>query len=353
MSVKTIFKALIGTILVIVISSVIIEFFNVSVTSMQLKQASKMAAKQACVLFTQETYKENNSGGAVNMSDITDESNYCYVTGSFYGTASAKEIWKSIYGNSEFEAFCDMNVTLTGGNTKKMRDLFNDLGTMKKAAQVAQGQSISGTDKAKAIMFANNMYTTSNLGIPYLDKNITNKIFQWNLTKVLMADNKSSIQSDSTSGSGAQHYVNYKGFRCFTSEAQITNYEYKVYDLTKIADQKAFNDITGLKIKQAGVAGDGISIKTDVSGDAKENYYVTVVGIEYEMPVSYTGITPIKKIFSYAWEHEVKGLGETAPDKGASPWSGDTKQNLTSGGLSGDDDGQLSSTGKLIYTLVR
>ena len=57
MSVKSIFKILLGTIVIMISTSLFMELFNVSISGMQVKQMTRMAAKQACVLFTQETYK--------------------------------------------------------------------------------------------------------------------------------------------------------------------------------------------------------------------------------------------------------------------------------------------------------
>lgn len=350
MSVKTIFKTLIGTIAIMIISAVIVEFFNVSTVSMQLRQVSKMAAKQSCVLFTQETYKENNNGGAVNMQDIIAADNTCYVTGNFYGTSSAQDIWKSIYATQDFRNFCTMTVK-TDLSTSTMQERFPDLAVMQKASSLANGGSISDSDsdKAKAMMFKNNLYTTSNLGIPYLDKEITNKIFKWNLTKVLAGNNSASIQSDDS----GEHFVNYKGFRCYTADAEITNYDYRVYNLATTEGQQEFKNVTGLKVVAKGTAGDGIKI--DFSDKNNRNYFVTVVGIEYNMPVSYQGITPLKNIFDYAWRAEVKGLSDEEPQAktGNSPWTGYNEQNMTSGGIEGSDNSSLKTTGKLIYTLIR
>ena len=73
MSVKTIFKVLIGTIVIIVLSSLTIEMFNISTTGLQVNQISRLSAKQAATLFSQETYKQiGEDGGAVNADNIRD-----------------------------------------------------------------------------------------------------------------------------------------------------------------------------------------------------------------------------------------------------------------------------------------
>ena len=55
MSVKGIFKILIGTIAIIIITSFIVEYFNVTITSIELSQMARIAATQSCELFAQET----------------------------------------------------------------------------------------------------------------------------------------------------------------------------------------------------------------------------------------------------------------------------------------------------------
>lgn len=347
MSVKTIFKALIGTVFIIIVSSVVIEFYNVSVMSMQLKQVSKMAAKQACVLFTQETYKEMKNGtstigGAVKMSDIRTTSGTKYISGDFYGTGTPQDIWKKIYGKDTFKNFCNSKPE---GRDQKMDEIFKDLGTMLKAYKLANGESVAGDDKAKAIMFKNNMYTTSNIGVPYLDDDIVNKMYEWNLAKLLMGQYNSSIQQDAD----GERCINYRGFRCYANQAKL-NFKYQVYDLGDTnsgskTGRVAFHKLTGLNIKNKGAAGAGITVNATPNNP---NYYVTVVEIDYTVPVSYQGITPLKNIFDYLWKTEVQGLSDTAPtEKGDKPNVFGAKPTLTSKG------GELSSTGKLIYTLVR
>ena len=68
--VKMVFKALLGTIAFIVLSSLCIELFNINITGMQIRQMTKMAAKQAAMLFTQENYKIENGRGALASANI-------------------------------------------------------------------------------------------------------------------------------------------------------------------------------------------------------------------------------------------------------------------------------------------
>ena len=67
MEVKGIFKTLIGTMVIIVMTSVIIEMFNLNTSSYMVNQYVRLAAEQTCSLFTQETYKSPDGiSGSIN-----------------------------------------------------------------------------------------------------------------------------------------------------------------------------------------------------------------------------------------------------------------------------------------------
>ena len=53
--VKNIFKVLAATMLIPPITFVLIEFFNVTMTSAELSRITRMSAEKSCELFTQET----------------------------------------------------------------------------------------------------------------------------------------------------------------------------------------------------------------------------------------------------------------------------------------------------------
>ena len=78
MTVKGIFKVLLGTIIIMVVGSLALEMINITTTSLQLTQMSRIACRQAAVLFSQETYKDreydSTAGGAVNMDNIHHQS---------------------------------------------------------------------------------------------------------------------------------------------------------------------------------------------------------------------------------------------------------------------------------------
>jgi hypothetical protein len=393
MSVKTIFKILLGTIVIMVASSLFIELFNVNVSGMQVKQMTRMAAKQACVLFTQETYKTStgsssgtnttsnslNSGGAVKVSNVLTCDGTTYISGNFYGTTNAQQIWNKIYTSTNFKNFCSTYADggmLDTSNTEAYdtKHKYRALRLLNVAAQSGGNVSIpsvswdssasdiqANIDASEAQLYYDSMYTTANLGIPYLDEEITNKMFKWNLAQLLSNCDSDLIQKDPEDSSNSnKYYVNYKGFRCYVQDAEITSYTYKVYNLSVASDVRAFKQDTGMSPNQIlSVSGESKGsrdysslIQTDLKGnEIYDNVLVTVVGINYQVPMTYAGITPLKKIFQFAWKKEVAGRNGTESERNVG-WDS-VARNMEGGGLTGNTSGILPVSGKLVYMLER
>jgi len=311
LSVKSIFKTLIGTIVVIVVFSMITEIFNISVVGLQINQLSKLAAKQSAVLFSQETYKQYDSGGTIAIFDVVDRSGHTYIRGNFYGDENKTplEIYNNLYRNSKFYAWVDDMNNKSGGVLDKLKLLKSGL----------QGIIPSSSmDSIVATNYVNSLYTPLNLGYPYLDKDVMNRMFKWELAQIL-----SNTHSDQINGS----YVFYKGFDIYADQANISNLDYRVFDLTKPSEADEFQDVTNLDPTR-------LTDKT-----------VIVVGIEYVVPVAYEGVTPLKNIFSYVFGHK-------SSNESNKSWNS-SKQNLISGGFNGDTTGTLPIPGKLVYYIVQ
>ena len=377
MSVKTIFRVLLGTIVTMVMISVLVEFFNIHITGAQLRQMTKMSANQACALFTQETYKTKTGQGATRVSDVYAADGNVYISGNFYnGMTSASAIWDSIFDKSSFKDFCNSsgrydNPRLPSGYST-MTEAYPDLKLMQMAVQYHSNVPIPSVpswdadenssevkaynDALKAQTYYESMYTTVNLGIPYMDDEIVNKMFRWNLAQILSSCKPGTIQVDED----GNYFVNYKGFRCYAKEAKITEYEYKVYDLTNSGDRQEFKKVSNMDWQQY-----NLFEASDNDDDREDNNLVAVVGIKYQIPISYVGITPIKKVFNYVWNQEVGGFngqegGYTprswANENVASVGNGvnDGIEYLQAGGINGSNSGgKYATVGNLTYILVR
>lgn len=370
MSVKTIFKVLLGTAVVIVTSFMLIELFNVCIISYQLQSLSKISAYQACTLFTQETYKTNTGlAGATNMADILDSNGTVYISGQFYNSNETDKIWKDLYENStEFKNFC-----------ARYKGTFTNLNILDKGIE-KQGKvpvpTVNWDSDNKVIQeniyatrantFYKNLYTAANLGLPYMDRNTVEKMFRWNIAQMYSNCNSDSIQIDEN----GNQYVYFKGYRCYVQDAKIYNITYKVFDLSDDSTRKNVADdlysYTGLTVKGVTASkNSGIEYKIEkdlLNNTIKDNAAVMTVEIDYYVPIAYEGITPLKTLFSWVWSNDVEGFyGDTSDRNGTSEildvdYSGakesNTVQIMKSEDYS-DVNNTVPSTGKLVFTLVK
>lgn len=425
MSVKTIFKTLIGTIAAIVIISMCVELFNVNVSGLQIKTVCNMAAKQSAELFTQETYKGEGDiysyteAKSSNMKDIKAADGTTYISGNFYGSSkTVSAIWGNLYGpsNSTFKQVCTMtdgssvsqtirvgnsaaknvyykyeycspqvnytDVTLRSGSKSRLvhqtypwspyKNVNSPISVYRELGQLYAGIHESSVNSAAsaAITFEqyksnaaivkqksyaitakkmkSKYYTPVNIGFPYFDAEVTNKIFQWDLAMILSNGLSDSIVQDEN----GVYYINYKGFRCYVQDAYITNFNYYIVDAK--TDGTKLNQLTNMNSRNLR------NVEATIDNNVNlENSYVTVVGIEYTIPITYQGITPIKNIFEYTWQNEVNGQTGSTVDPmqtdrsnmtGTGTYSYAT-QNMTNSADAAN--GALPATGEIYYVLVR
>jgi len=412
MSVKTIFKTLIGTIAIIIISSVVIEFFNVNVTSALLSQYTRLAVKQSCVLFSQETYRNSDPmtgyTGAVNQKEILAEDDTVYSTynngsgsvlsmNNFYIGNNESEIWDSIYiNNQEFkdgineisseimaQSLNNYSNRISANQDEQIAARVPELASLKLMANASSSSissislpTISGnwweleeSDKrlinyntaTRARTYLTNRYTPINVGIPYMDKTVTTKMLQWHLTELLANNNKGAINRSEgapVGGTGVyDYYVNFRGFAVYTRGAQITNYIYHICDLDTAEGRIKLQNLTGMQADGYGT-GQGLKYKhVDIGSspahEAISNNLVFVVEVEYEVPVTYLGITPLKNIFNYVFNDgsgQTRAVGLDGSAGSLPSETYDTSAVMLTNNL--NPDAKLA-TGKVYYTLVR
>ena len=382
MTVKTIFKTIFTTVMVMVIGALFAEWLNVQTTSFQLTSMSKMAVRQAAVLFSQETYKEMDAdegasarGGTVKWESVVDENGGTYISGEFYKGSSADEIYKNLYTTDYFKSWLkgeDTVVSKIGFQPYKTWDSIRliKLGVVdNKAIPEVTVDTTDWTEYIDAVVanaYKDNLVTPLNMGVPYLDKDTLNNMFQWNLAQLASDCNKDLIRKDDN---GKQR-IYYKGYRIYAQDAEITKLEYKVYDILS-GDAADFHNATNIDATGQGYIGssgafskgDGLSLLDDKSLhydstnqiDGDERSKICVVGIEYKVPVSYDGVTPIKRVFEWIMgtSLRVQGLG-TRPNDPAQYWNDET-QDLTGGGFRGNtnNNSTVAVTSSLVYYIVR
>lgn len=355
MTVKTIFKTLIGTVVLIVLSSLLWELFNLQISSIQLSSMMQMSATKSAELFAQETYKTNGKKGAANLSNIyypagTSDSGDSYgsgfyVSGQFYSGLDTYSIWHSIYDKPDFKEFVNSDAAIKGNwyslkIFKKALD--NDTYAPVPNWNASPAQIQAYDDATMAKLYIENLYTPLNIGIPYLDKDTVEKIFRWNLTQMLSSSNEANIMMDET----GTPYVTYQGFRCYANQAKITNITYTTYDLTNKQDKDKFYELTNIEADKLGYLFDADALGIDND----ERQRVCIAAIEYSMPVSYKGITPIKNVFNYVWDKEVvEGVDGTTSYNREYSWN-DSTATMTGGG---EGDNTLPTSGKILYYMIR
>lgn len=261
MTVKTIFKILIGIIVIMTLSFVFIEFVNVNLNSCYLKQTMDDSVQYACEYFSQESYKINSATNG-NMPDAGS------VSGTFYIGGSQEDIYNNLYrSSSEFTTFVN-----------SYKGVWSNL---------AKYQDTSDA------FYTENLLTPANLGVTYLDRATLQRIAAWNMTKLLAFGYPGNIE-----GTGSMAYVQYKGFRVYTNQLQIKGIRYSVVPISSYK----FKEITNMDYQNLGVDA------TD-----SERTQICVAEVTYSVPVAYYGITPIKELYSYTMRNRVGGLDGIAP----------------------------------------
>lgn len=349
MSVKTIFKVLIGTIVVIVITSIVLEVYNIKITAFQISQITKLACKQACELFAQESYKQYNSngvmGGATKFYDVYDSGGNLYVSGNFYKYNSPEAVYNSLYRSSDFRNWLNSEVVRKGDwyNLKvlvKVLDSPDDL--------EIDEDSEDYEEILLGMLYKERMMTPMNLGIPYLDMETVERIFKWNVAQLFSNCNSDSILIDDL----GNPYVSFNGFRVYADRARIINIEYRTYDLSDSSEKKEFIRLTNLDPDKLGIKYDG-NLSDLIKSNEDERNRVCIAGIRYLVPVAYEGISPIKNIFNYVWNKEVEGINGNSGRSTTLQWN-DVQGYLEGGGFGENiPDGVLPLSTKLLFYVVR
>jgi hypothetical protein len=316
LSVKSIFKILLGTVVGIVLSMALIEVFNLMITSMQINKLAKTAAYQACAMFTQESFQaDGRFKGTVD--DIKDAKGAVYCSGNFYRSlgVNSSSTYATVYDklfrsgstlNSQFSDFISDTAMKPYISTKLLA-----WGLENKGALTQDKLGFGATDTAiqrnmditKANAYYNNRYTPANLGIPYIDKDVCTSMFQWSLTQLLsdcnpdniwvigssvdrnLTDDGNTINVDTNTDGGYGEAVQdnaldnravyYRGFACYASDmaspgytvpsAKITDVTYTTYDLTTAKGRSDFTADTGYIVKKDASKTDGLGPRSSTA----------------------------------------------------------------------------------------
>lgn len=469
--VKYIFRWLIGTIVVMAVVSILIEYFNVLITSVQINNLSKTACYQACTLATQETWKQSNTNGTYwGYRDAMSHGSANVTTGAQGGTLALPDI---VYGEREgLGAYSDggsynysssgwhspeyisgqlLSDSMTGTswagmmsddfyaklvNTPGIKDAYSEFAMFDSALNKYKNNGykelkvdadntdfLTGvyTDASGNLVvdysdfeedyfnrhgaeMVNNQYTPCNFGIPYIAQYYTSAIFRWETGMIFSSGNMNNVHSEFKNARGSNFrfnnvdenmygqgsgghltivnplsqrgygYIGFKGFKIYAQDALIEDVSYEVYDLiddegnllTSVAQQLEAK--ANIKVVSSSEAynGYGIYVKPTYSPYGTlwhDNAAVTLANVDYSIPITYEGITPIGGIVGYIQNHHVgdtkgntigSGEGVTAQEvfenhgeilKGNSSIAKYSSKNAVAKGV--------PSTGSVVFTLIR
>lgn len=328
-TVLNIFKVIIGTVVIMAVASITLEYYNVSTTGLQLQSIAKMSARQACIFFSQETYKRSDYT-SIDTPDLYSADGDNVISGTFYSGGSPEGIYQNLYGSGS-------NFMSGNGPVKKgLLGYWENLDIL-----VNKNDGIGVGD-----FYADSLMTPLNLGIPYLDRDVVEDIFKWNLTAILNNGQYNSNRCLNLHRDDYGYYILYKGFKVYTDKAKISDIKYKVLDITTQSGRDDFKKYTNMDA----------SVLNSNGASSDERKYVCIAGIDYDIPMKYVGITPYKSIMEFAWNHEVVGLhGNPNAGQKLHTWNDDGISDMESGGFNGSKTGAgvLPVPGDLVYYIVR
>lgn len=357
LSVKSIFKTLVGTMLLIVFSSLFVEYINITATTTFMNGMMSRSVEKSCDYFAQETYK--NDGATGDVSTIMDSKGTPFCNGAFY-TGNKEQVYNSLYGSgSAFKSW----LSSTYGDLRRSagvgdKPLWTNLDILARGLGYNTGCSLSGGDVALGKSYVENMMSPLNLGIPYLDKDTVTKIAQWNLTYNLSEGFNSRLhmnENDDASGNGAalRPYVVYHGFRVFTKDLKIDSIDYEVYDIRTKAGRDNFEEKTNMEAAKLYGGENEHDITTIANLD--ERAYIGVATISYTVPMQYVGVTPMRSIINFVQNKTaVKGYGSMENQKAASDvmktWTNKKTETTYSSKANVQN---MAIKNKLVYYIVR
>lgn len=363
MTVKTIFKVLLGSIVVPACGFVLVETYNLMAISNQIQNMEKIAAREACNLSMQESYVR------MKIPDSIDDNYYNvrkWFMGGLFNTYSIDnelgkvgndgelpsyiQNWQMTYfrnSSNTPDAFANMTTVLHNDEgatpNQRIEDLYYSGYILNKAFNIKTkaawqtaldeakitdwndtAQIQNNIDISRAYNYYQKFYTPANIGLPYIQKYVAQQNFRYNLTALFSEYDSDRIihyyytDSDTSSNYGDHnHYVDmtkdshiiYKGWQIYANFATIENISYDTYDIT------TDKGIEGLK-NTTGIDGEKIAknVKVEKKADdteIRDPYLITVAHVTYKVPVKYEGVTPLKRVI--AWlvnEKRVVGLGE-------------------------------------------
>lgn len=316
-----------------------IELSNISLVGHKIHTLAATSIQQACVLFSQETYKREDTRLDITQILSIDGTNIG-ISDDFYGSGNSREqIYQNLYGlSSPFASFTDLD------------------GYWKNYDLLKTQYTSNAVENSISSFYKDALMTPLNVGVPYLDLETVNKIARYNLANLLNGGviENGRFMNIAYDKSRGEYYVQYKGVDIFLGEDsfKITNISYEVVDLNTEEGKKKFTEYTNMNPDV---------ILKNVTSSSDERTKIAFVGLEYKITMRYSGITPLATLLnniSGSGEagtelYKVESFDSTSSSNEIAVKSGyaDTSAVVYGGGFSGMSD--TPRLNRVIYYIIR
>lgn len=335
----TLFKILVGTLVIMLVSTMALEVGNMQLTAPMITQYVNTSINQACQLFGQETYKradaqDINEANLVGLDGAT-------VSGDFYGSANPTQIYNSLYGSGS--DFVDW--------AKDHAYTWSTLDNLLAGLNIPAGIG----DKKVGDVYVETKMTPLNLGITYLDQGTIQKIARWNLTNLLCDGIENGGRLDRLRRDANGVYVQYKGFKVYTGELRVEGIDYEVVSLMQQYGKDYLMKYGHL---------DADKLLANMGGALDERGNICFATVRYSLPIKYDGITNLKRITEFFWNKQVDGLTDGSGNT-LYGYSGNQSMENTMAGATFNSpvtdmtgggfgyDGTIAVPGKIVYFVTR
>ena len=116
----------------------------------------------------------------------------------------------------------------------------------------------------------------------------------------------------------------------------------------------------GVKQNSSGQLSNTLVTETLTGEKVLDNACITTLTFDYGICVSYEGITPLRQLLQFVWNHEVNGMGGASTGLSSAPGGVYDEDLTTVGTVLSDADGSSTipggagiSYGKILFTLVK
>lgn len=377
MSVGRIFGYILATIAFLVFAPLVIEYLNLTASSVFMTGILRQSVQNACNYFAQETYKRPTGINTGDAYPIKAADGTSVLSGNFYGSGNEQDIYNELYGSGSPFRYWFNGATASSGSHAIIYES-TEMNKWKNLNMVAAARgdslgtatNVSSIEKSIGKQYIDDMMTPLNLGIPYMDATVLEKIAKWNLVATLSEGKSQNIQTQNTyknrtengigtngiavkddkavdikdngstsvtagnntytgfqlSGEGNDEwFVQYKGYRVYFNEFKVNHIYYLVYDL-------GTSDGKLVGAKPAGLGDSRYdSLKNLFDQDmvkrlyknigknsSDERKYFCIAVVDYSVPMFYYGITNLYRTISYASSFDVNGFTNNASDQAPS-----------------------------------